>query len=300
MTTVSITEPHTVEKNQHLFPFTSERCGRKESVVICDLPLCWETEDEPPGLGHDKQWKKESSCLLPLCERGNMCWGDRELPASFLHKLVSHSMGAADCSMAAPGPMLPLCQDLTSLDYHHNIHQLSSTPPPLPPTLPPPAPGSPYPFSTPGPIPPAGSSLNDTLSICLIISPLAAPLWPSPGTTFFSQGGAKGPKALQLDFLTAHLEGHTLCDTINPSLSSSKLKDTGHINITSKILEVCQGEPCFKCRSSLILEGFMRHFQHFCWRVFSSQYIAELVVKATSALGQKMQNYNSTATCAYL
>lgn len=59
---------------------------------------------------------------------------DCELPASFLHKLVSHSMGAADCSMAAPGPMLPLCQDLTSLDYHHNIHQLSSTQPSLPPT----------------------------------------------------------------------------------------------------------------------------------------------------------------------
>lgn len=73
------------------------------------------------------------------------------------------------------------------------------------PPLSPSAPGSPYPFSTPSPIPPAGSSLNDTLSICLIISPLAAPLWPSPGTTFFSQGGAKGPKALQLDFLTAHL-----------------------------------------------------------------------------------------------
>lgn len=78
------------------------------------------------------------------CARG-------ELPASFLHKLVSHSMGAADCSMAAPGPMLPLCQDLTSLDYHHNIHQLSSTQPPHPhpcflPSLPLPIP---YPQSDP-------------------------------------------------------------------------------------------------------------------------------------------------------
>ncbi|TNN38460.1 hypothetical protein EYF80_051362 [Liparis tanakae] len=96
-----------------------------------------------------------------------MCSGDRELPASFLHELVSPSVGAADCSMAAPGPMLPLCPDLTSLDYHHNIHQLSSTRPPSP---------SPcrYPLPAPSAIPPAGSSLNDTLSICLIISPT----WP--------------------------------------------------------------------------------------------------------------------------
>lgn len=29
---------------------------------------------------------------------------------------------------------------------------------------------------------------------------------------------AEGPMALQLDFLTAHLEGRTLCDTISPSV----------------------------------------------------------------------------------
>ncbi|KAK9535255.1 hypothetical protein VZT92_007648 [Zoarces viviparus] len=78
----------------------------------------------------DTQREKEWTWLPLRCERGNMCSRDCELPASFLHELVSHSMGAADYSMAAPGPMLPLCQDLTSLDYHHNIHQLSSTQPP--------------------------------------------------------------------------------------------------------------------------------------------------------------------------
>lgn len=147
-----------------------------------------------------------------------MLRGDRELPASFLHKLVSHSMGAADCSMAAPGPMLPLCQDLTSLDYHHNIHQLSSTPPLRPPPLhAPPHPTAPptsslNPFSTPPPPPPAGSSLNDTLSICLIISPRAVPPWPSaeaPHSSGWAEPqGAEG-SLFRPDFLTAHLEGRT-------------------------------------------------------------------------------------------
>uniref|UniRef100_A0A672HA74 Uncharacterized protein n=1 Tax=Salarias fasciatus TaxID=181472 RepID=A0A672HA74_SALFA len=45
-----------------------------------------------------------------------------------------------------------------------------------------------------GPILPAGSSLNDTLSICLIISPLATPPRPSPRRAFCSQGGAEGTK----------------------------------------------------------------------------------------------------------
>ena len=146
-----------------------------------------------------------------MCKRG---W---ELPASFHHELVSHSMGAADCSMAAPGPMLPLCQDLTSLDYHHNIHQLSSTQPHSPPPPPTPTPLLPtqpplHPVPTPSRIPPAGSPLNDTLSICLIISPLATPPRPSLHRTFCSQGSAEGPGTLQQDFLT-----------INPSLPSSKL-----------------------------------------------------------------------------
>lgn len=50
-------------------------------------------------------------------------------------------------------------------------------PHPQPPS--PPLPTQPplYPFPTPSQIPPAGSSLDDTLSICLIISPLATLLW---------------------------------------------------------------------------------------------------------------------------
>lgn len=51
------------------------------------------------------------------------------------------------------------------------------------------------------------------------------------GCTFFSQGGATGPKALQLDFLTTHQKRHTLRDTLNPSLSSSKARATGHTQI---------------------------------------------------------------------
>lgn len=118
--------------------------------------------------------KKKKWICLPLWERQHVL--DYELPASFLYKLVSLSMGAADCSMATPGPMLLFCQDLTSLDYHHNIHQLSSTQPPLPPLPTPFSPILPLPILCPSPIPPAGSSQNDTLSICLIISPLATPL----------------------------------------------------------------------------------------------------------------------------
>lgn len=185
----------------------------------------------------NRQWKKGWIWLL-LWEKQHVL--DYELLASFLHKLVSRSMGATDCSMAAPGPMLPLCQDLTSVDYHHNIHQLSSAQPPLPPP-PPLFPASLCPFSTPSLIPPAGSSQNDTLSICLIISPLAASLRPSLGCTFFSKGGAK---ALQLDFLSAHLEGDTLWDTINPSLSSSEPRATGQKKKFKSIYLVSQRTEC--------------------------------------------------------
>lgn len=140
-----------------LYPFTelltatglhilSHSLGRIMSVVISVLPLFWETEagDEPSW--DNAQWKKKKKkwICLPLWERQHVL--DCELPASFLHRLVSHSMGAADCSMATPGPMLLLCQDLTSLDYHHNIHQLSSTQPPLLPL--------PTPFAQNPPTPP--------------------------------------------------------------------------------------------------------------------------------------------------
>lgn len=117
---------------------------RKELVVISDLPQRWETEVEDelqePGR-HAERRRLGLRCAVRegTCAGG----GDWELPAPFLHELVSRSMGAADCSMAAPGPTLPLCQDLTSLDYHHNIHQLSSAyrpPPSLLPCLPLPAP----------------------------------------------------------------------------------------------------------------------------------------------------------------
>lgn len=139
--------------------------------------------------------KKKGICL-PLWERQHVL--DYELPASFLYKLVSHSMGAADCSMATPGPMLLFCQDLTSLDYHHNIHQLSSTQPPLPPL---PTPILPLPILCP--------QSDPSSWILSEWHPLNLPNYLSSGhaalgCTFFSQGGATGPKALQLDFLTTH------------------------------------------------------------------------------------------------
>lgn len=142
--------------------------------------------------------KKKGICL-PLWERQHVL--DYELPASFLYKLVSHSMGAADCSMATPGPMLLFCQDLTSLDYHHNIHQLSSTQPPLPPL--------PTPFSPILPLPILCPQSDPSSWILSEWHPLNLPNYLSSGhaalgCTFFSQGGATGPKALQLDFLTTH------------------------------------------------------------------------------------------------
>lgn len=66
------------------------------------------------------------------------------------------------------------------------------------------------------------------------------------GCTFFSQGGAKGPKALQLDFLTTHQKHYALCDTLNPSLSSSKARVTGHRTIILFWIIVHQGQKCTK------------------------------------------------------
>lgn len=191
--------------------------GSIMSVVISVLPLFWETEARDEPSWDNTQWKKKKWICLPLWERQHVL--DYELPASFLYRLVSHSMGAADCSMATPGPMLLFCQDLTSLDYHHNIHQLSSTQPPLLPL--------PTPFSPILPLAILCPQSNPSSWILSEWHPLNLPNYLSPGhaalgCTFFSKGGAKGPKALQLDFLTTHQKRHALHDTLNPSLSSSK------------------------------------------------------------------------------
>lgn len=51
--------------------FSSER---KELNVICDLPLCWDTEDELPELGQHREKKKGPSCHWTVreatCARG--------------------------------------------------------------------------------------------------------------------------------------------------------------------------------------------------------------------------------------
>lgn len=162
--------------------------GSIMSVVISVLPLFWEAEagDEPSW--DNTQWnKKKKRICLPLWERQHVL--DYELPASFLYRLVSHSMGAADCSMATPGPMLLFCQDLTSLDYHHNIHQLSSTQPPLLPL--------PNPFSPILPLAILCPQSNPSSWILSEWHPLNLPNYLSSGhaalgCTFFSKGGAKG------------------------------------------------------------------------------------------------------------
>lgn len=162
--------------------------------------------------------KKKWICLL-LWERQHVL--DYELPASFLYKLVSLSMGAADCSMATPGPMLLFCQDLTSLDYHHNIHQLSSTQPPLPPL--------PTPFSPILPLPILCPQSDPSSWILSEWHPLNLPNYLSSGhsalgCTFLSQGGATGSKALQLDFLTTHQKRHTL---VTPSTLHCQVQKPG-------------------------------------------------------------------------
>lgn len=140
-------------------------CNPRSAAVLKDRG--WGAEARTPG----SERKSRHGCCCTVREA--TCARGTELRASFLHKLVSHSMGATDCSMAAPGPMLSLCQDLTSLDYHHNIHQLSymQTPRPHPHSLL---------ASLPLPVPyPQVQSLQlDPLwltppPICLIISPLA-------------------------------------------------------------------------------------------------------------------------------
>lgn len=66
---------------------------------------------------------------------------------------------------------------------------LRSPQPPLPPSL---LPSLPLPIPYPQSLP-AGSSLNDTLSICLIISPSATLLWPSQPILLTGRSwGAKG------------------------------------------------------------------------------------------------------------
>lgn len=93
--------------------------GSIMSEVISVLPLFWENEagDEPSW--DNTQWKKKKQICLPLWERQHVL--DYELPASFLYRLVSHSMGAADYSMATPGPMLSLLSrsDFTGLPSQH-------------------------------------------------------------------------------------------------------------------------------------------------------------------------------------
>lgn len=106
-----------------------------------------------------------------------MGWSAGRLHSS-THEPVSPSMRPAGRSMAAPGPpLLPLCQrsDFTGLPSQH--------PPAVPYTPPPP--------------------LNDTLSICLIISstPTAPPLH-IPSThrhTGAGQGGAEGARGPSTD-----------------------------------------------------------------------------------------------------
>lgn len=133
---------------------------------------------------------------LPHCERGNTCESYR------LHSSTSLSL-AVWGRLTAQWQHLALCFPFVKIWLHWiTITTSTSCPlrsPPCPPLLPS-FPASLYPFPTPSPIPPAGSSLNDTLSICLIISPPATPPWPSRGSTFCSWGGAEGPEALQLDF----------------------------------------------------------------------------------------------------
>lgn len=131
-TTVSILGSHTAER-LHIYFHSAWRIW--EEGAGGNLQSATVLRDRGRGWASRAETTCGERVYMPtaaLWERQHVL--DCELPASFLHKLVSHSMGAADCSMAAPGPMLSLCQDLTSLDYHHNIHQLSSTQPPLPPT----------------------------------------------------------------------------------------------------------------------------------------------------------------------
>lgn len=55
-------------------------------------------------------------------------------PAPFLHARARLSQHAASRPLNGstwPSACSPFVKDLTSLDYHHNIHQLSPTPPPL-------------------------------------------------------------------------------------------------------------------------------------------------------------------------
>lgn len=212
---------------------------RKESVVICGLPLCWKTEDEPPELGwHGERKSGSAGCCTvreATCARGTASY--RLHSSTSLSLTVWGRLTAQWQHLALRFPFVKMWLHWITITTSTSCPLCSHPCPPLPP----PFPASLYPFSTPSPIPPAGSYLNDTLSICLIISPLATLLWPSLGSTFFWKGGAKRPKALQLDFLTAHLEGQTLCDTINPSLPSSNLRATSHRKMNANIFIVYWG-----------------------------------------------------------
>lgn len=168
-----------------------ERVGHNlwSATVLRDRGRGWAARAETTR----RERKTGSGCRCTVreatCARGTVSYR--------LHSSTSLSLTVWG-RLTAQWQHLALCFPFVKI-WLHWITITTSTSCPL--RSPPPTPSL-YPFPTPSPIPPAGSSLNDTLSICLIISPPATPLWPSLGSTFCSQGGAEGPKALQLDFLT--------------------------------------------------------------------------------------------------
>lgn len=212
--------------------------GSIMSVVISVLPLFWETEagDEPSW---DNTQRKKRKVNLPAAVRAATCarlWATGFIPPQ---ACLSQYGG----SWLLNGNTWPYASLLSRSDF-------TGLPSQHPPAV--------FDAGTPAPtrhplLPLAILCPQSNLSSWILSEwhPLNLPNYLSSGhaalgCTFFSKGGAKSPKALQLDFLTSHQKCHALHDTLNPSLSSSKARGTDQRKIMLFWINVHEGENCIK------------------------------------------------------
>lgn len=204
-------------------------CERNELVIICDLPLCWETEaeDEPWERGRHAERERADLFASPLWERQHVLeglWATGFIPPQ---ACLSQYGGGWLLNGSTWPYASPLSRsDFTGLPSQHPPAVLYTAAPPEPPPLAPSLPPSTHSLP-PAQLPPAGSSLNDTLSICLIISPSATPprsSLSSLGSSFCSQGGGEGATGSSTGLPDCSPRGpHSLWHHQPHSKSSSKL-----------------------------------------------------------------------------
>lgn len=190
---------------------------RKELVIICDLPLCWETEaeDEPPELRQHAEKERLDLVAAALWERQHVLeglWATGFIPP----RACLSQYGGGWLLNGSTWPYAsPLSRsDFTGLPSQHPPAVLYAAPPPHSLPLP-----IPYPQSDP-----SSWILSEwhPLNLPNYLSSSHAAVALSRQHILLT-GRSWGAKSSSTGLPDSHLEGRTLCDTINPSLSSSKL-----------------------------------------------------------------------------